>query len=284
ENKNQELHYFLHVFDVATPTDPKDLGKLPYQPVLVTEFDHYAVLRQQFTHGNWPAGVEIVDMLFPDSGDISFAPVQIAEIVNMTVVGKRAYATTIDNNFLVLDISRIENPIPVVRYNLGGQGQLNYGISVVDNYAYIIVRDVGMRILNISDEADVKEVGTYKMESIPVELTAKEQYVYIAEWYGNLEIVDVSDPAQPTRIGVYDAGDRINKMHIRGNYLFMSTGPSGLQVLDISDPVSPFLVSSFVTGTYTTGVDINCQYIYVSDIENGLFVLKSNLLPAENCD
>jgi hypothetical protein len=34
-----------------------------------------------------------------------------------------------------------------------------------------------MRILNISDETAI-DVGTYKMEFIPAELSAKEQYVY----------------------------------------------------------------------------------------------------------
>jgi len=202
----------------------------------------------------------------------------------MIVSDKRAYATTTDNRFLILDISRVENPVIIASYTLGSQDQLNYGISVVDNYAYIIVRDIGMRILDLSDETTIREAGIYRMESIPVEGIAKDQYVYIAEWYGTLEIVNVSDPMRPTRVGVYDAKDRINGMHIVNNYLFVTAGSSGLQVLDISDPAFPSLVSSFTSGTFMTGVDVNCQHIYISDIENGLFILQSDLLPTDKCD
>ena len=284
ECKNQEIYYCLNALDVADPIDPKDLGELPHKPVIVTEFDHYAVLREQFGYGNWPPGVEIFDMSLPNPEGATIAPAQIADIVNMIVSDKRAYATTRDNRFLILDISTVENPVTIASYNLGGQDQLNYGISVVHNYAYIIVRDIGLRILDISDETTIREAGKYRMESIPVELTAKDQYVYIAEWYGTLEIVNVSDPMRPIRVGVYDAKGRINGMHIVNNYLFVTAGSSGLQVLDISDPAFPSLVSSFTSGTFMTGVDVNCQHIYISDIENGLFILQSDLLPTDKCD
>ena len=284
ECKNQEIHYCLRAFNLTIPTNPEHLSELPHKPVIVTEFGHYALLREQFGQGKWPAGVEIFDMSLPNSGNAIFAPAKLAEVVNMIVIDKRAYATTNGNRFLILDISKVENPVTVASYNLGTQDQLNYGISVVNRYAYIIVRDMGMRILDILDESNIIEIGSYRMESIPVELIAKDHYAYIAEWYGNLEIVDVSNPKQPTQVGVYDAGDRINEMHIFKNYLFMTTGNSGLQVIDISDPTSPYLVGSLVTGTFVTGIDVDCPYIYVSDIENGLFVLKSDLVSSENCN
>jgi len=240
QDADQKTRYALHLLDVGAFADPKDLGELPYKPVIVTEFKHYAILREQFGIDNWPLGVEVLDLSLPKPEGVILTPKQIADIVNMTVIDNRAYATTRDNSFLILDISKVENPIAIASHSLGRHDQLNYGVSVAGNYAYIIVRDMGMRILDISDESNIIEVGDYRMDSIPVELTVKDHYAYIAEWYGNLEIVDVSDPTRPTQASVYNAEDRINEMHIVNNHLFMTTGSSGLQVIDISEPTSPY--------------------------------------------
>jgi hypothetical protein len=283
EDVNQSTRYALHAFDFEDSTDPKDLGELPHRPIIVTEFDHYAVLRDQFINDNWPSGVEIFDMSPPILEGAIFAPTQISEIVDMSVIDKRAYATTNDNRFLILDMSNIENPLILASYSLGRPDQLGYGVSVVGNYAYILVRDIGMRILDISDESNVIEVGVYRMENTPVALTVKDHYAYMSQ-SGKLEIVDISNPLFPIQISIYDAGFKINDLHILNNYLFMTTGPSGLQVIDISDPTSPYLVGSFITDTFVTGLDVDCPYIYVSDIENGLFVLTSDLISVENCN
>jgi hypothetical protein len=284
ECKNQETYYCLRAFDVENPTNPENLSELPHKPVIVTEFEPFVLLRDQFVQGKWPSGVEIVDMSLPNSGGAILAPAQLADVVNMIVIANRAYVTTNSNKFLILDMTNLESPLTITNYNLGVSNQLNYGISVVNKHVYIIVRDIGMRILDISDELNIIEVGVYRMDTIPVELTVKDHHAYIAEWDGTLEIVDVSDPVRPIRVSVYDAGDRINKIHIVKNHMFITTGNSGMQIIDISDPTSPYLVGSFVTGTFVTGVDVECPYIYVSDIDNGLFVLKSGLVSVEDCD
>lgn len=280
---DQKTRYALHMFDVSILTDPKDLGELSYEPVIMTEFSHYLIVRRQFAYGSWPLGVQILDMSLPNPDSAVLAPAQIEEIVNIVVVDNRAYAATRDNRFLILDISNVANPIVISSHSLGTD-QLSHGISVVGSYAYIIFRDVGMRILDISDEQNIIDVGVYRMKTIPVGLISKDHHAYIAEWYGNLEIVDVANPAMPIQVSVYNAEDRINGMRIVDNYLFMTTGSSGLQVIDISDPGTPYKVSSFITGTFVSGIDIDCPYIYLSDLDNGLFILRSDLIPVDQCN
>jgi hypothetical protein len=275
--------YALHMFDVSILTDPKDLGELSYEPVILTEFSHYLVTRKQFEDGSWPLGVQILDMSLPDPDRAILAPTQIAEIVNIVVVDNRGYATTRDNRFLILDMSNVAEPIVISSYSLG-TAQVNHRISVIGSYAYITVRDVGIRILDISDETSVIDVGTYRMKTIPVGLISKDHYIYIAEWYGDLEIVDVANPAMPIQVSVYNAEDRINGMHIVDNYLFLTAGSSGLQVINISDPGAPYMVSSFITGTFVSGIDIDCPHIYLSDLDNGLFILRSDLILVDQCN
>jgi hypothetical protein len=282
QDQETGTRYALQTFDVEIPTDPKHQGELSSKPIVIAEFDRYAVLKEQFAYGSWPLGVEILDRSSPESGNAR-EPAQIAQLVDMVVHEMRGYGLTDDNRFLLLDMSDIENPVILASHTLRSPYHPGYRLSVMGSYAYIIVSDLGMRVLDISDKENILEVATYPMKTPPVEITVNGHYAYVAEWYGTLEIVDISNPTSPTLVHVYDAQDRIDAMQVVKNYLFMTGGDPGLQVIDISDPTAPDLVGSFDTDTFVTGLDVECPYIYISDIENGIFILKSNLISAEAC-
>jgi len=275
ESQLENKKFYISQFDLSDPTNPKYVDKLPYKPEVAAEWRNYVFLRERWSRDGYPPGLEILDMSVPASGEMVTAPEFMSEIVYMTFVNDRAYATTSKNELLVIDFSNAEMPVLLARQSLGPSDQLNNGISVVNGYAYILVYDQYIRVMDVSDETTITQVGSYPMASRPFEMAVKDEFAFINAGNKNLEILDISSPAQPRLVAsfAYDVPDMLYDIQLLGNYLFIATGISGLQVLDITDPVHPARVGYFQSG-FITVIEVDCPYIYVTVPDNGLYVLR----------
>ena len=201
-------------------------------------------------------------------------------------MGGSVYAVMVQDNYaylgvgprlVILDVSEPANPI------IAGQTttlpDVVTGVYVAGNYAYAVVRhDGGLRVIDVSDPAMPREVGTYTNLTSPRAVYVAGNYAYVvAESNPGLQIFDISDPTMPREVGVYAAPLTPQDIFVVGDYAYVANGNGGLRIFSISDPATPNLVgtytpaifSSFVTGVFTVE-----NYAYVTDLNGGLRVVS----------
>ncbi|MFX0063974.1 MAG: LVIVD repeat-containing protein [Candidatus Hermodarchaeota archaeon] len=92
-------------------------------------------------------------------------------------------------------------------------------IHVKGSYAYLTDGDMGLRILDVSNPAEPREVGTLSTPSSPYEIRVMGTYAYVAD-YDSLRIIDVSTPTSPIEVSFFD---RTNYSSIISTTYFSTT-------------------------------------------------------------
>jgi len=149
---------------------------------------------------------------------------------------------------------------------LNGWGDANC-VAVAGDYAYVATNETGLRVVDISDPSQPREVGSYAPPSIINSLVVDGSYIYVATGDSGLRVVDVSDPAQAYEIGFYDTPGFAAEVAISGNLACIADGDSGLRVVDISDPTQPNEVGVYQTPDYATCVATLSNFAYMATLE-----------------
>jgi len=152
----------------------------------------------------------------------------------VAVDGNYAYVLSFTPGITVVDISDPTSPTIVKVLSLP-----KYTGSFVmgENYLYEISNYIGsneasgMRVIDISDPANLAVVGTIIFEEDIYYGGIGGRFAYVAS-HKNLYVVDVLDPANPTVVTSQNRS--VSGLTIRGNYAYFLSS-EGLSVLDISD-------------------------------------------------
>ena len=145
-------------------------------------------------------------------------------------------------------------------------------VAVQDNYAYV---GVGLRmvVIDVSNPADVREVGATAPFEWHVEDVAVSGTTAYVGAGGFLYILDISSPAHPTVLGVYETPGYVEGVAISGRYAYLANGPAGLRILDVADPVHPVEVGSAYGLNYVFDVVVKGQFVYLAAAGAGLLVV-----------
>jgi hypothetical protein len=175
---------------------------------------------------------------------------------DVEVIGKYVYLSQ-GQNLVVLDITDANNPSEVGRVITPS---LVSAIDVSGNYAYVADGNSGLTIVNITNPAAPKIMGTYTgtYDTPAYSVVVSGKYAYVTnEFPGNLEIIDVSNPSSPKLVGNYDTSDNgnANSVFISGDYAYVAAGC--LIILEVSDPISPQLASTYNNDIYALDVVIS---------------------------
>ncbi len=120
-------------------------------------------------------------------------------------------------------------------------------IAVQNSFAYL-VSDSGMQVIDVSNPAAPKIVGTYR-EIIYSNraITVAGNYSYIATFNG-MVIVNISSPSAPMLTGRFQ-NSRVWDLAVSGNYAYLvidrNSSNSRMVIVDISSPSSPKLVKTW---------------------------------------
>ena len=114
-------------------------------------------------------------------------------------------------------------------------------------YAYVAAGEAGLRIIEVSDPAQPREVGYYDTPwftwRVAADLTSRpgEAYAHVIDKLGSLRIVRVTDAAHPVLAGAHAGvyGD----VAVTAGYAYVS-GDGGITILDLSDITEPRQVGS----------------------------------------
>ena len=143
-------------------------------------------------------------------------------------------------------------------------------VTVDGTTAYVADGVDGIRVLDVSDPADISTLGlfdTTDAQSVAVVGTT----VYVADGADGLRVLDVSDPASITQLGFFDTSDAKSVM-VDGTTAYLADGAGGVRVLDVTVPAAITEAGFFVT-TDAQSIIVDGTTAYVADGVDGVRVL-----------
>lgn len=148
-------------------------------------------------------------------------------------------------------------------------------LCVMGNYAYFLMtQDVGLFIMDISDENNPQSAGYLKLAAYSCNLIVAEgDYVYVsvqseissAEF--EIYIIDVSDPNDPVQVGFYSYSTThfANDLVISGGVLYIVVNYV-LKIINVANPGSPVLLNNYSPWTiYGVRVVGTIAYVTIGD-------------------
>ena len=174
--------------------------------------------------------------------------------------GKRLFAGA-GSRLYALDAS---NPLkPVVLGELNGFDNLRQ-IRVRGNFVYVVSRETGMRIVDVSDPAHMRIRSRYDSVEFATGIDVVGSVAFLSERIYGVEAVDVSDPDNPAHIAIRKTFESQSNRY-RDGWLFSGEWGSGeLSVFDARDMKSFRKVASANLGGFGDGVELDGKYVYCS--------------------
>ena len=272
----QYLRYFLVIailgYSSAHSQNALTGDPLEYQKSFLWSGGTNAVLEGNIAYVSMTNGLMGLDISNPsDPKVVSEVYLQDGYATDLCVQNNRAYVTTWGGSLYVIDL---------VTYNVIGDFQTPasaYGIDVSGNTAYVAYGSngsKGMLVLDVSNPADIKDVGTFPTSSVPLKLKSEGNTVYMVG--GGLWIVDVTDPQNPAEVTQFQTSYYSIDVVLRDTLLFIAdsspdqpASSAALTIVNVADRTNPVLLKSMDFFGNVTDVDV---YGNVASITNDGFV------------
>jgi hypothetical protein len=199
-------------------------------------------------------------------------------------MGGPTYAAVVEGNLLYFGVGPrlviwdVSDPTaPVLLGQTGMLRDVVVDIDVAGGFAYLACERGGLRVVDVSDPAAPREVGSYQIDGLPTEAFAVDVVgytAYVADRLRGLRVVDVSAPTDPQELGAFDTPGFAMDVAVVGQYAYVADESYGLGVIDVSVPENPTPVA---VDSYTHfdvyGVTADGGRLYVATDE-GLDVLS----------
>lgn len=169
--------------------------------------------------------VNVADPMMPTLlGDLPFG----ANATDVTPMGSVAFAVAFGGGMLSVDIT---DPATMTIIQQQPWGFLN-ALDVTDNIAWVADGQWGLRVVDITDPADLVSLSTVAVGGQPRDVvrSAYSDYAYLSDDFYGLRQMDVSDPAAPVLIGSYASADRGMGVDAAGGLVVLAAGEAGVYV------------------------------------------------------
>jgi len=169
-------------------------------------------------------------------------------------------------------------------------GESIYDVAVVGNHAYLANHENGLAIMDISDPASPKLIGSCDTAGTAWDVVVAGNYAYVADHNGGLAIVDISNPSSPVVTGTCGTTGNALGVAVSGNYAYLADYANGLSIVDITNPSSPKIAGTYDLAGDAWDISVVNNYAYVADTSNGLVVLdvsnpaSPNVVSNYNCN
>lgn len=147
-----------------------------------------------------------------------------------------------------------------------------------ENYLYIANDQFGLRIFDISNINNPKEIGSLQLPGITHRIKLYNNHIYTANYSEGVRIVNVEDPHNPVEVAFYRTGAMVMNIALKENYLY-STQYSNIDVCDISNPSDPVFVKRLDTSVWCWDLTVKDNYIFAQcwDRYLGSFLLSCSI-------
>lgn len=184
-------------------------------------------------------------------------------------------------NFVLVVICLLASGIVMTR---DAKGQDSSGVACLGRYwysyttdvevrgdlAYLADSDAGLRIVNVSNPAEPRELAHLEMYGSANELELNGNYCYLADDWSGLRIIDISDPNSPILTSTFKTEGSAQNVSISGHYAYIAEwnteNRGGLRIVDINDPENP-VGTGFLGVGNSFNLDVGGNYAYLGEGE-----------------
>ena len=231
----------LRIWDVTDPSAIAPLGGLwEYD-----RFQSFAVVWDRL-YASRQQGLWVYDVSDPAD------PTPVATLAghpasdDLALGGDRLYAAARASGLQILDVSGW--PVAIGGFATPGASR---GVAIEGGRAYVTGDDDRVRILEVSDPAQVVELFSYAgtgelFEGLAADVEVADHRLFLLDARG-LDIEDVSGPLLPQPLGRLDLAQAPRAMALGGATVYIGTDvypAGGLVVIDVADPAQPVAIGA----------------------------------------
>jgi|YNPMSStandDraft_2_1061718.scaffolds.fasta_scaffold20265_1 hypothetical protein len=251
------------ILDIAQPAQPRIIGesaKMANIPLDIAVQGSYAYVVEE-------NGLHIIDASTPNRPkEVSFYPISLKPL-GIAVSRGSAYIATEKGGLRIIDVSSPLNPrevdhleLPGYTYGIALRGDYiyvsgwgglfilksyfglkhegycrtpkeAYGVTVMEDYAYIACDGAGLRIINVSVPSYPEEVGSCKTDGWAIGIAVTGKTCFLADGTA-VRVIDISRPSRPVEIAPPYPTSPMGAADIAtsGNYIYIADR-EGLLVL-----------------------------------------------------
>jgi hypothetical protein len=227
------------------------------------------------TLGGWQMSTYNVTSLTAPTLLDSIQPAAAAGAEAIDVSGTRAYVTTRDTGFVIINVADPANLSIVQAYTVAGEAR---GVTTDGTYAYICGgTDYGIAIYGVSALRAPTVADTYTSLSGATNLAVSRDHVLVTETANDWQMT-VVDATDPLNLGLVGSGSNYTPQNLKvvGNYAIFASERSGIERWDISDLSNPHVIYPWyvdLPGGYAVSIDVLGGYAYVGSSQSTLNVV-----------
>jgi hypothetical protein len=176
--------------------------------------------------------------------------------------------------FEVVDVADPANPRLVS--SMGPMAGSTTSVDVSGSFAYLVVYEVGLLVMDISNPASPQLVGTAPLPE-PAGVAISGEYAYVTTMYaavGHVDALDISDPTAPHVVSTVEHRGYYGGIAVASDRAYIALGATGLDVIDIGDPLHMRFAGALYT-SQAVGVTARDHYAFLADGEGGFKVIDS---------
>jgi photosystem II stability/assembly factor-like uncharacterized protein len=267
---------YLNVYDISDPEEPLQLND-EENTLGFTCAGQMELIGSRMYVEDW-AGLRVVDISQPD---------EPRDLGKIPVVGS-FYSLAADKGYVYGANPQASGSLHAIKWrdprNPAVIGPLESSWSVGSvlsgDYLYVPAWANGLRILDVSEPSDPREVATLdesQLDGYANSLVGEDNYLYVLVSEQGMRVVDVSNPRKPKPLGTFNpstAGSYVNieKISVAQGAIYLATYPGSgdqqdarLIVVDAGDPESPKQVhaSTLPKGVSVSNLLAVDEYLYL---------------------
>lgn len=146
-------------------------------------------------------------------------------------------------------------------------------IVVSGNYAYIAVREAGIRIVGLGDREDPQTISLYDTPGTAHQLSLFGSTLFVADGSAGMRILDVSNPYEVTEIGALTTLENCTAVEAWQYHAYVGDYANGVSIVDLDDITNPVIISSDTLARTPVQLSLHGNYLYVLTERNGFHIM-----------
>ncbi|MDD5088827.1 MAG: FlgD immunoglobulin-like domain containing protein [bacterium] len=267
-----DVYHGLRIVSIADPTDPTEIRRYSRygEDRDVVVLGSLAYVREDYKLKI----VDISDMHNPH--ELGYYEMDWA-YGDLDLVGSVAYLTTHGYDCVrAVDVSDPAAPTLISRFHTDDY-DIHYRMAVNGHYGYLVENN-GLRILDLSDPADLREVGFFTQNLGNAQIAAGNGYAFINGSSHQLLALSLTDPLSPVVVGSYPLDNYCVGMTVSDGVLYTAT-PNKLWVFSATSfanwaPLGQNAMDNEF-GLYLKNLSVQSKFAYLTAMQ-GLYVFDVN--------
>jgi hypothetical protein len=222
-------------------------------------------------HGDFVNSIFMIDISIPASPKI-LGSFDTNLMMDIEVKNDTIYLTGI-YDFCIIDVTNPENPILI--NTLAKGGGLGYDLVLYNNCAFIGDWHTGLRIIDISDPANLYELVNYDAYCAG-HISVNQNYVYLiaqskieAEY--SLRVLDISNITSIKELGYINLKSHAKGIAFKNGIVYVG---DDLRIIDVSDPENLRELEYYNTAGKVNEIVLRNGYIFIADGPDGLYIFQ----------